>query len=97
MERTKALIERQSSLPEDPKKAAYEELEKFVQDNLETDPKRIHTVSVWQIYHAYEKIADHPLSEHEVMYKIALDHPEFELTRKHRDWVFIRCQAKRFL
>jgi hypothetical protein len=97
MEQAKALIERQGALLENPKKAAYAELEKFVQDNLEADPKRIHTVPVWQLYHAWEKIASHQLNEHEFMHKIALDHPEFELKYRRKDWVFVRCQTKHFL
>jgi prophage antirepressor-like protein len=97
MEKTEALIQRQTALLDDPKKAAYAELEKFVRDNLEVDEKRIHTVSGWQLYHAYEKIAEHPLSQHELMFKIALDHPEFELKYRRKEWVFVRCCIKHFL
>jgi hypothetical protein len=87
------MLEHQSRLLDDPKKAAYEELEAFVQKNLEVDEKRIYTVPVWHLYNAYCKTTEHPLSQHDLTFKIALDHPEFELKYRRKEWIFIRCKT----
>ena len=79
---------------EDPKKAVYEELENFVQKNLEVDEKRIYKVPVWHLYHAYTKAVDNPINQHDFMFKIALDHPEFELRYMRKEWAFVRCCTK---
>jgi prophage antirepressor-like protein len=98
MERMEALIERQSKALEDPKEVVYSELEKFVQRNLEVDPKRIQRVYVRSLWHAYEKKVLNPLNEHEFMHKIALDHPEFELCHTQKEgWYFTRCSTFLFL
>jgi transcriptional regulator with XRE-family HTH domain len=98
MARTEALIEQQSALLDDPKKAAYDELEKFVSENLAVDEKGHHDpLPVWHLYHAYEKIAEKPLNEHDFAFKIALDHPEFKLVYKRKDWAFDRCYCPHVL
>jgi hypothetical protein len=98
MEKAKALIERQSALLDDPRKAAYDELEKFVNENLAVDERGHHNpLPVWHLYHAYEKIAEKPLNEHDFMFKIALDHPEFKLVYKRKDWAFARCYCPHIL
>ena len=79
---------------EDPKKAVYEELENFVQKNLEVDEKRIYKVPVWHLYHAYTKAVDNPINQHDFMFKIALDHPEFELRYMRKEGAFVRCCTK---
>jgi hypothetical protein len=98
LEKAEALIERQSALLDDPRKAAYDELEKFVNENVAVDERGHHNpLPVWHLYHAYEKIAEKPLNEHDFMFKIALDHPEFKLVYKRKDWAFDRCFAPHFL
>jgi len=82
---------------ENPKAKAYQELEKFVANHLEVDEKRIHTVSVWHLHRHYEKNVKHPLSKHEFMFKIALEHPEFELKCSRKEWFFTRCRTKTLL
>jgi len=91
MERLENLIERQSGLLDDPKKAVYEELEQFVRRNLVVEEKRISVVSVHNLYREYEKDVEIPLDEREFMLKILLDHPEFELIYKKKAWLFTRC------
>ena len=79
---------------EDPKRAVYEELEKFVQRYMSLDESNIHVASVYNLYHEYEKEADKPLTEREFMYKIALEHPEFGLVYRKRGWLFTRCEMR---
>jgi hypothetical protein len=98
MEKQGKLIEAQSLALEDPQKAAYAELEKFVQYNLEVENKPIHRVFVHELWHAYENTAKNPLNEHNFKFKIALDHPEFELKRtKAGDWYFTHCRSLHIL
>ena len=97
IERIENIIDRQSNLLDDPKKTAFDELETFVQKNLQVDEKRIYKVPVWHIYHAYTKTANHQLNQHEFMFKIALEHPEFELRYIRKELAFVRCYAPHFM
>ena len=77
-----ALMGKVDKALEDPKKAAYEELEAWLGKTLESEEKPIHRVYLHQLYHAYRKVSANPLNEHEFKFKTAMDHPEFEL-RNH--------------
>jgi hypothetical protein len=86
----------QKALP-DPKSGAYRELEDFVERTLEVDHGRIYRVYVWELYHTYEKEVQNPLNRQEFMYRIALNHPEYELKLSKKDWYFTRCSKRRIL
>jgi hypothetical protein len=87
----------QKALP-DPKEAAYQELENFVERTMEVDLGRIHgPYQVRELYHAYEKEAQNPMGKHEFMFTIALKHPEFELKFYKKEWCFTRCYVRRII
>jgi hypothetical protein len=86
----------QKALP-DPKEAAYQELEKFVERTLEVEPAKIHRPSVQELYHAYEKEAQNPIGKQDFMFTIALKHPEFELKLSKKEWYFTRCYVRRII
>ena len=79
---------------EDPKAKAYRELEGFTADNLELHESNKVGAYVGMLYYIYKKEAKHPLSEREFMFKIALDHPEFELKCLKKAWFFDGCCMK---
>jgi prophage antirepressor-like protein len=89
-----SLMERVEKLLDDPKKTAYEELGNFVQRNMIYDEKSIHIASVDNLYHEYEKQAEKTLVKRVFMFKIALDHPEFRLYCKKKEWFFANCQQE---
>jgi hypothetical protein len=86
----------QKSLP-DPKEAAIQELENFVERTLEVEPERIHRPYVWELYHAYEKEAQNPMGKQDFMFTIAQKHPEFELKFSKKEWYFTRCCVRRII
>ena len=83
---------------ENPRKAAYEELEAWIVKTLEFEDKPIHRVYVHQIYHAYRKEVENPLNEHIFKFKIALEHPEFKFNyAKSAGWYFSFCSLARVI
>jgi len=88
------LMEETRQALEDPKAKAYRELKGFVADNLELYESNRVGAYVGMLYYIYRKEAKHPLSEREFMFKIALDHPEFELKCLKKAWFFDRCGMK---
>jgi predicted transcriptional regulator len=92
MEELAGLMEQVKKRLEDPRDAAYRELETWIGKTLEVETKPIHRVYIHQLWHAYTKIAQNPLNKHDFMFKIALDHPEFELRHTVKDgWFFAYC------
>jgi hypothetical protein len=90
-------MERNTGLLDDPKKAAYKELEDFVSRTIMFEDKPIHQVSLDELYHAYGKEAEKPLDKYVFMYKIAMDHPEFRLKCVRNEWYFACCDKKRLI
>jgi hypothetical protein len=86
----------QKALP-DPKEAALQELERFVERTLEVEPNRVHTPHVRELYHAYEKEVQNPMGKQDFMFTIALKHPEFELKFSKKEWYFTRCYVRRVI
>jgi predicted transcriptional regulator len=86
----------QKALP-DPKEAAYQELENFVERTMGVEPAKIHRPSVHELYHAYEKEAQNPMGKQDFMFTIALKHPEFELKFSKKEWYFTRCYVRRVI
>jgi len=93
-----ALMGKVDKALEDPKKAAYEELEAWLGKTLESEEKPIHRVYLHQLYHAYRKASETPLNEHEFKFKAAMDHPEYELRHsKSHGWYFAYCSLSRVI
>jgi hypothetical protein len=93
-----ALMGKVEKALEDPKKAAYEELEAWIGKTVEFEDRPIHRVYIHQLYHAYRKDSQNPLNEHNFKFKIALDHPEFELRQsKKAGWYFAYCSLTRII
>lgn len=97
LEENQRLITESRKALEDPRTLAFKELEEFINEYLVVDERRMYRVHVSSLYSAYEKEAEYPLNEREFMYKIALDHPEFDLKFSKGEWVFHRCWTKRMI
>lgn len=92
-----ALLERIKGRLDDPREAAYRELEEFVKRTITTEESPIHKEYLIRLYHAYKKEVEKPLDKHVFMHKIAMDHPEFKLKYDRHGWYFAHCYTIRII